>query len=92
MNRLNVVLRRLRRIYAAGVHPSDRTGASQLSGQAPPAHQNNQIILACLLAIIGWGIGFRRDGRRALLILKPSADNLAVPAFLALTLIVFAMN
>ena len=41
MNRLNVVLRRLRRIYAAGVHPSDRTGASQLSGQAPPAHQNN---------------------------------------------------
>lgn len=43
MNRLNVVLRRLRRIYAAGVHPSDRTGASQLSGQAPPAHQNNQL-------------------------------------------------
>lgn len=50
------------------------------------------IVLACLLAIIGWGIGFRRDGRRTLLILRPSVDNLAVPAFLSLTLIVFAMN
>lgn len=50
------------------------------------------IILACLLAIIGWGIGFRRDGGRTLLILRPSVENLAVPAFLVLTLIVFAMN
>ncbi len=50
------------------------------------------IAVACLLSVIGWGIGFRRDGGRTLLILRPSVENLAVPAFLVLTLIVFAMN
>lgn len=48
--------------------------------------------LGCALAAIGWGIGIRRSGKNAFDSLKISVDNLAVPAFLALALLIFIMN
>ncbi len=48
--------------------------------------------IGCLLALIGWGYGFCKDGKKALDVLRPSMDNLAVPAFVILAVLIFGMN
>ena len=56
---------------------------------------NNLLIgigIGCLLAMLGWIYGLRRDGKRAFEVLQPSMENLAVLAFLILVLLIFGMN
>lgn len=50
------------------------------------------VALGCLLAAAGWAYGFYRDKKKALDVLRPSMENLAVPAFLILVLVIFVMN
>lgn len=50
------------------------------------------IAIGGLLAAAGWASGFYRDKKKALDVLRPSMENLAVPAFLILVLVIFVMN